>query len=153
MVLSLPSSSGVISMSRKGMELSSLVSSCVKWMLSSIEFMCSRKASFCVPWMMVKVSSTNLFQSVGGRCCGQGFGFKIFHKQICHYRAYRRPHSSSFDLLIHLSLEGKIGGSKAKFKQTGDLFHCHGCSLVQIFVFLQVLLDDGNCWFYRHWCK
>ena len=132
------------------MEPSSLGSSHAKWILSSMEFMCSRKASFCVFWMMVKVSSTNLFQSVGGWCCGQGFGFKVFCEQICHYRAYGRPHSSSFDLFMHLSLEGKIGGSKAKLKWTGDLFHCHSCSLVQIFVFLQVLLYDGYCWFYRH---
>ena len=74
--------------------------------------------------------------------------FKVFHKQVSHYRAYGRPHSSPFDLFIHLSLEGKVGGSETKFKQIGDLFHCHGCSLVQVFVFFQVLLYYGYYWFY-----
>ena len=58
----LPSSSGVISISRKGMEPH------VKWMLSSMELMCSRKESFCDFWMIVKVSSTNLFP----QCSGDG---------------------------------------------------------------------------------
>ena len=66
----------------------------------------------------------------GGWCCGQGFGFKVFHKQVSHYRAYGGPHSSSFNLLTHLSMECEVGGSETKFKQTGDLFHCHGCSLM-----------------------
>ena len=47
------------------MEPSSLGSSYVKWMFASTELMCSRKASLSAFWMIVKVSSTNLFQILG----------------------------------------------------------------------------------------
>ena len=53
-------------MSKKAMEPSSSASSQVKWMLSSMELRCCRKLSLYHLWMMMKVSSTNLFQSVGG---------------------------------------------------------------------------------------
>ena len=65
-MLSLPFSSGVMSISKKAMDPSSFESSQVKWMLSSIEFRCCKKVSLCDLWMMMKVSSTNLFQRMGG---------------------------------------------------------------------------------------
>ena len=64
-MLSLPSLSGVINISRKGMEPSSLGSSYVKCMFESIELMCSRKTSLSTFWMIGKVSSTNLFHILG----------------------------------------------------------------------------------------
>ena len=62
----LPFTSGVMSISKKAMDPSSLESSHVKWMLSSIELRCCKKVCLCALWMMMKVSSTNLFQRVGG---------------------------------------------------------------------------------------
>ena len=64
-MFNLPSSSGMINISKKGIEPSALGSSYVKRMLSLMELMCSRKASLSAFWMMVKVSSTNLFQILG----------------------------------------------------------------------------------------
>ena len=47
-VLRLPSSSGVMRMSRKGMDPSLLVSSLVNLMLGGIEFRCSRELFLCL---------------------------------------------------------------------------------------------------------
>ena len=55
-----------MSISKKANDPSSSESSQVKWMLTSIELRCFKKASLCDFWMMMKVSSTNLFQRVGG---------------------------------------------------------------------------------------
>ena len=60
MVLSLPSSSGVTNISRKGIEPSSQISSDVNWMLLLMEFRWSKKASLWFLLMTVKASSTNL---------------------------------------------------------------------------------------------
>ena len=65
-VLRLPSSFGVTSMSRKGMDPSSLVSSQVNCIFGLMEFKCSRKLSLLFFLMIVKVSSTNLFHRIGG---------------------------------------------------------------------------------------
>ena len=67
-MFSLPSSSGMMRISKNGIEPSSLDSSRVNLMLLSMEFMWYRKASLWDFLMMVKVSSTNLFHSDGG--CG-----------------------------------------------------------------------------------
>ena len=65
-VLRLPSSSGVTSISRKGMDPSSLVSSQVNCIFGFMEFKCSRKLSLLFFLMIVKVSSTYLFHRMGG---------------------------------------------------------------------------------------
>ena len=65
-VFRLPSCSGVTRMSRKGMDLSSLVSSQVNWILGLMEFRCFMKLSLLFFLMVVNVSSTNLFHRVGG---------------------------------------------------------------------------------------
>ena len=68
-----PSAWGVTWVSRKGKDPSPWVSSTVNWILSSIEFMCFKKSSLWDVLMTTKVSSTNLFHSVGGGlvlCCG-----------------------------------------------------------------------------------
>ena len=65
-VLRLPSSCGVTSMSRKGMDPSALVSSQVNCIFGLMEFKCSRKLSLLFFLMIVKVSSTNLFHRIGG---------------------------------------------------------------------------------------
>ena len=67
-VLSLPFSSGMIRMSRKDMEPSSLGSSLVNLMLESTELMWSKKVSLWSILMMVRVSSTYLLHRDGG-CC------------------------------------------------------------------------------------
>ena len=67
-MFSLPSSSGMMRISKKGTEPSSLDSSQVNLMLLSMEFMCSKRAFLWDFLMIVKVSSTNLFHSDGG--CG-----------------------------------------------------------------------------------
>ena len=69
-VFRLPSSSGIIRISKKSMEPSSPASSLVNWMCSSMLFRCSRKLVFWDDWRMVKVSSTNLLQKRiwYGRC-------------------------------------------------------------------------------------
>ena len=65
-VFRLPSSSGVIRISRNGMDPSSLTSSQVNLMLGCIEFRCCGKLSLLFFLMIVSVSSTNLFHKVGG---------------------------------------------------------------------------------------
>ena len=62
----LPSSIGVIKMSKKGMAPSGLVSSLINLIPGLMVFKCSRKLSLCCFWMIVNVSSTNLFQSTEG---------------------------------------------------------------------------------------
>ena len=61
-VLRLPSSFGITNMSRKGMDASSLWSLLVNCICWSMELMWSKKALLCDDLMMVKVSSTYLFQ-------------------------------------------------------------------------------------------
>ena len=58
-VLRLPSSSGLINVSRKGIDPSSLWSSHVNWICLSIELMCSRNSLLCDDSMIVNVSSTS----------------------------------------------------------------------------------------------
>ena len=65
-VLSLPSSSGLIKMSRKGRDPSGPGSSVVNWMLLSTELMWVRNFSLWALFSMTKVSSTNLFHNKGG---------------------------------------------------------------------------------------
>ena len=61
----LPSSMGVIRISKRGMDPSGLVSSLVNFILGLMVFKCSRKLFLCCFLMIVNVSSTNLFQSTG----------------------------------------------------------------------------------------
>ena len=64
----LPSSSTVTRVSRKGSDPSALVFSAVNWIFSSIPFKCWKNSSLYAVSRMTKVSSTNLFQRLGG--CG-----------------------------------------------------------------------------------
>ena len=64
----LPSSLGVIRISKKGVDPSVLISSVVNFILGMMEFKCYRKLFLCCLLMIVNVSSTNLFQSTGGEC-------------------------------------------------------------------------------------
>ena len=57
---------GVMMVSKKGMEESSLDSSTVNWMEGSIELMCLRNSSLCYWCWITKVSSTYLFHILGG---------------------------------------------------------------------------------------
>ena len=59
-VLRLPSSFGIISISKKGMDPSSLWSSLVNCMCSAMELMCSKNSLLCDDLILVKVSSTYL---------------------------------------------------------------------------------------------
>ena len=65
-VLRLPSSLGVIMMSRNSIDPSSLTSSQVNLMLLWMEFRCCRKLVLSSFFIIVKVSSTNLFHHDGG---------------------------------------------------------------------------------------
>ena len=65
-VFNVPSSLGVMRMSRKGMEPSDLDSSLVNCMCWSIELRCCRNSSVLDDFRMVRVSSTNLLQKDGG---------------------------------------------------------------------------------------
>ena len=76
-VLRLPSSLGVISMSKKGMNPSFLHSSLVNCILGSMVFRCSRNLAFSDDLMMVKVSSTNLFHRYGGEVMNWWLLFQI----------------------------------------------------------------------------
>ena len=64
----LPSSFTVTRVSRKGRDPSALVFSAVNWIFSSILFKCWKNSSLCAVFWMTKVSSTYLFQRLGG--CG-----------------------------------------------------------------------------------
>ena len=62
----LPSSSTATKVSRKGSDPSALVFSAVNWIFSSIPFKCWKNSSLYAVSRMTKVSSTNLFQRLGG---------------------------------------------------------------------------------------
>ena len=62
----LPSSSGLMMVSRKGMEPSSFASSTVNWIEGSTVLMCWRNCCWCFCCCITKVSSTYLFQTLGG---------------------------------------------------------------------------------------
>ena len=67
--------------------------------------------------MIVKVSSTNLFQSLGVHGdVARALISKSSHKQICHNGADGRPHGCPFFQLVQLILEWKIGVCEEKFK-------------------------------------
>ena len=86
-MFSLPSSSGMMRISKKGIEPSSLDSSQVNLMLLSMEFMWSRKASLWDFLMMVKVSSRNLFHSDGG--CGDVARALVLRSSIKRFATIR----------------------------------------------------------------
>ena len=65
-MVKVPSVSGVVMVSKKGMEPSSLDSSTVNWMEGSTELMCLRNSSLCDSCWITKVSSTYLFHILGG---------------------------------------------------------------------------------------
>ena len=65
-ILRLPSSLGVTKMSRNGIDPSSLTSSQVNLMFWWMELRCCRKLFLSSFFIMVNVSSTNLFHNVGG---------------------------------------------------------------------------------------
>ena len=62
----LPSTSGLTMVSKKGMDPSSLLSSTVNLMAGSTQLMCWRKSCLVTSLWMTKVSSTNLYQNLGG---------------------------------------------------------------------------------------
>ena len=66
LVVRVPSSCGVTSLSRNGMEPSCLVSSVVRFMEGSTELMCCRNSSFCNCCSITKMSPTYLFYNLGG---------------------------------------------------------------------------------------
>ena len=72
-----PSACGVTRVSRKSMEPSALVFSAVNWIPSSIEFICVKISSLWADFMTTKVSSTNLFQRLGGVVLPWGLLFQI----------------------------------------------------------------------------
>ena len=57
---------------------------------------------------MTQVSSTNLKQYLGGGGRVKAFPLKILHVQVSHYRAYWRPHSCVFHLLIEFILKREV---------------------------------------------
>ena len=65
-IVKLPYSSGLMIVSRKGMEPSSFASSTVNWIEGSTVLMCWRNSSWCFCCCTTKVSSTYLFQTLGG---------------------------------------------------------------------------------------
>ena len=69
----LPSSSGFIMVSKKGMEPSSLLSSTVNFMAGSTLFTYWRKPCLLTSLLMTKVSSTNLHQNLGVGCSALSF--------------------------------------------------------------------------------
>ena len=65
-IVKLPSSSGLMIVSRKGMEPSSFASSTVNWIEGSTVLMCWRNSCWYFCCCTTKVSSTYLFQTLGG---------------------------------------------------------------------------------------
>ena len=63
---SVPSASSLTMVSKKGMEPSSLLSSTVNLIVGSTLLICWRKPCLLASLWMTKVSSTNLFQNLGG---------------------------------------------------------------------------------------
>ena len=57
---------------------------------------------------MTKVSSTNLSQYLGGGDRPESFSLKMLHVQVCHYRAYKGPHSCTFTLFIKLVMKREV---------------------------------------------
>ena len=95
--------------------------------------------------MTTNVSSTSLLHSLGG--CGA-----VLRALISNYSIYRfatiglvgdplqlleLPHSTCPE-------KGGRISSKQNSQQTDDVVNCHGCSLLEFFVFFQMFLDDLN---------
>ena len=57
---------------------------------------------------MTKVSSTNLSQYLWGGGRPESFSLRMLHVQVCHYRAYWRPHNYALNLFIELIFERKV---------------------------------------------
>ena len=65
-IVKLPSFSGVMTVSRNGIESSSLASSTVNWIEGSTVLMCWRNCCWCICCCITQVSSTYLLQTLGG---------------------------------------------------------------------------------------
>ena len=79
---------------------------------------------------MTKVSSRNLNQrEEGWGEGGEGFDFKLFHKDVSYEGADGGTHSCTLDLFIILTLEEEVGVGQAKLRQGGDLLDGQAGSL------------------------
>ena len=82
------SACGITRVSKKGMDLSALVSSVVNWMYGSKLLVCSRNYSFFDVSVTTKVSSTYLFPySWRILNCVDGLGLIVLHVAVGHYGA------------------------------------------------------------------
>ena len=102
------SASGLTKVSRKGIDPFSWLHSTVNLIAGCILSIWSKNNCLWDCWWMTKVSSTNLSQylGVGGRL--ENFSLKMLHVQVCHFRAYQRPNSCTFNLLTKLILEIEV---------------------------------------------
>ena len=60
---------------------------------------------------------------------GEGFDFKLFHKDVGYERTDGGTHSCTLDLFIILTLEDELGVGQAELQQGGDLLDGHAGSL------------------------
>ena len=72
---------------------------------------------------MTKVSSTNLSQYLGGGGRLESFSLKMFQVQVCHFRAYWRPHSCAFNLFIKLVLKREVSIVQTEPQKFNDVLY------------------------------
>ena len=60
---------------------------------------------------------------------GEGFYFKLFHKDVSYEGTDGGTHSCTLDLFIILTLEEEVGVGQAELQQGGDLLDGHAGSL------------------------
>ena len=125
----LPSSFTVTRVSRKGRDPSALVFSAVNWIFSSILFKCWKNSSLCAVFWMTKVSSTYLFQRLGG--CGAVSRALVSKCSIYMFATMGlsgEPHGCTFNLFKVLPLKDKACASQAELQQLDDVPCVHACS-------------------------
>ena len=91
-VLKVLSGSMVTRVSKKGSE-SCCIGSTMNWLCGSWLLICCSRSWLCSALLMTKVSSTNLSQREGVGEGGEGFDFKLFHKDVCYEGADGGSHS------------------------------------------------------------
>ena len=137
---------GVTLVSRNGMEPSGPGSSTVNCMLGSCELMYYSSCWLCSAFWMTRVSSTNLNQRLGVEGRLEGFGFKLFHEQVCYEGADGGTQGCTINLFIVLTLEEEVGVFEAELQECDNLGNGHLGPLGECWVLCEFLLNYGDCW-------
>ena len=80
----------------------------------------------------------------------EGFGFKLFYKQVGYEGADWGTHGCTMDLFIVLTLEEEVGVFEVELQECDNLENGHLGSLEEYWVLCEPLLNFGDCRVYWH---